>query len=182
MNGCGPATAHWATGYVSGVFDLFHIGHLNVIVQARPHCDRLVVGVASDRVVREVKGHEPVIPLQERVDIVRGLRDVDEVIVDEYVDKFDTWKHQLRYDVIFKGDDWKGTPKGDRLEAELATVGAAICFFPYTRHTSSTLLRSVLSALANTPVHLLPEGGAEADPGLGPVATAGTRPCPACGR
>lgn len=145
----------WDTGYVSGAFDLFHIGHLNVIMQARAHCDRLVVGVATDRVVREVKGRDPVIPLGERMDIVRGLRDVDDVIVDDNADKFDTWRDQLQFDVLFKGDDWQGTPRGDQLQAKLSQVGATLYFFPYTRHTSSTLLRNVLSTLANTPVHLL---------------------------
>lgn len=161
---------HWRTGYVSGAFDLFHIGHLNVIVQARAHCDRLVVGVATDRVVREMKGHDPVIPLSERVDIVRGLRDVDEVIIDDHADKFETWRTQLPYDVLFKGDDWQGTPRAEVLAAKLAQVGATICFFPYTRHTSSTLLRTVLSALAKTPVDLLPDDGRATAPA-----------CPSCG-
>ncbi|MBK7722519.1 MAG: adenylyltransferase/cytidyltransferase family protein [Austwickia sp.] len=145
---------YWETGYVSGAFDLFHIGHLNVIMQARAHCRRLVVGVATDRVVREMKGRDPVIPLAERREIVAGLRDVDEVIVDDHVDKFDTWR-ELRYDVLFKGDDWQGTERARLLAERLEPVGSTIWFFPYTRHTSSTLLRSVLSSLAQTPVHLL---------------------------
>lgn len=138
-------------GYVSGVFDLFHVGHLNVIMQARAKCDRLIVGAVTDEVVTEIKGRPPVITLEERMAILRSLRDVDEVIADVHRDKFDTWQ-DLHYDVIFKGDDWQNTPKGDKLEADLAAVGARVVYFPYTRHTSSTLLRQVLTQLAHTPV------------------------------
>lgn len=146
------------TGYVSGVFDMFHIGHLNIIMQARRQCDRLIVGVVTDDVVQAVKNRAPVIPFAERVSIVGGLRDVDSVVADTHADKFDTWK-ELRYDVIFKGDDWQGTPKGDKLEADLAGVGAQVHYFPYTTHTSSTLLREVLTNLAATPVQPLPQEG-----------------------
>ena len=141
-------------GYVSGVFDMFHIGHLNIIVSARERCDRLVVGVVTDDVVVAMKGRPPVIPLAERVAILSGLRDVDEVVVDSHADKFDSWR-ELRFDVIFKGDDWQGTPRGRKLEADLGDVGARVEYFPYTRHTSSTLLREVLSKLAHTPVEPL---------------------------
>ncbi len=181
----------WALGYVSGVFDLFHIGHLNVIVQSRALCDRLVVGVVTDDVVRRVKGHDPVIPLSERVDIVRGLRDVDEVIVDPYPDKFDTWRHCLHYDVIFKGDDWQGTERAEQLAADLGGVGAQIHYFSYTSHTSSSLLRTVLSALARTPVEPFPDPpgapvgvppGAPVEVPVAPVggSSSGGR-CQACG-
>lgn len=134
---------------------MFHIGHLNIVLQARTRCDRLVVGVVDDQVVRTAKNKEPVIPLSERLEIVANLRGVDEVVIDRHVDKFDTWK-ELHYDVIFKGDDWKGVPKGNKLEADLATVGARVEYFPYTRHTSSTLLREVLTNLAGAPVDPVP--------------------------
>lgn len=149
------ASARPSVGYVSGVFDMFHIGHLNIIVSARERCDRLIVGVVTDEVVVAMKGRPPVIPLAERVEIVRGLRDVDEVVIDTHVDKFDSWR-ELRFDVIFKGDDWQGTPQGDRLQADLSRVGARLEFFPYTRHTSSSLLREVLTKLARTPVEPMP--------------------------
>lgn len=148
------------TGYVSGVFDMFHIGHLNIIMQARRQCDHLIVGVVTDDVVQAVKNRAPVIPFDERVSIVAGLRDVDAVVADTHADKFDTW-HELHYDVIFKGDDWQGTPKGDKLEADLAEVGASVHYFPYTTHTSSTLLREVLTGLAATPVQPLPQDEAD---------------------
>lgn len=130
-------------GYVPGVFDMFHVGHLNIINSARPHCSELVVGVVSDEVVTEVKGRRPVVPLEERMEVVAAIRGVDRVVVDVQADKFDTW-HELRYDVIFKGDDWARTPKGRKLERDLATVGARVHYFPYTRHTSSTVLRRAL--------------------------------------
>ena len=139
-------------GYVSGVWDMFHIGHLNIIMRARERCDRLVVGVVTDEVVVAMKGHAPVIPVAERLDIVRGLRDVDDVLVDPYVDRVDSWRHLVRFDVLFKGDDWAGTPRGESLARRLAEVGARMEFFPYTAHTSSSLLRDVLTRLANTPV------------------------------
>lgn len=130
-------------GYVPGVFDMFHVGHLNIIRNARPHCDRLVVGVVDDETVFRIKGKHPVIPLSERIELLAALRDVDDVVVDRHADKFDSWR-ELGYDVIFKGDDWRGTPKGTRLEADLARVGARVHYFPYTRHTSSTILRRAL--------------------------------------
>lgn len=133
-------------GYVPGVFDMFHVGHLNIVRAARRECDYLIVGVVSDEVVERVKGRPPIVPLAERMEIVGALRDVDEVVIDEHADKFDAWR-ELHYDVIFKGDDWRGTPKGDKLARDLATVGARIHYFPYTRHTSSTSLRRALDDL-----------------------------------
>lgn len=129
------------TGYASGVFDLFHIGHLNVIERARRECDRLIVGVASDEYVLDAKGRLPVIPYEERLAIVTALRAVDVAVVDESEDKTLAWR-QNRFDVIFKGDDWRGTPKGERLESAMRSVGAEVVYFPYTLHTSSRILRA----------------------------------------
>jgi glycerol-3-phosphate cytidylyltransferase len=140
-------------GYVPGVFDMFHVGHLNLISSARPFCDHLIVGVVTDEVVEAVKGKSPVIPLRERMEIVGALRDVDEVVIDVHSDKFQSWQ-DLRYDVIFKGDDWKDTPRGMKLEADLDAVGARVHYFPYTRHTSSTMLRDVLGVLSDEVVAL----------------------------
>lgn len=132
-------------GYVSGVFDMFHIGHLNIIRRARMHCDYLIAGVVTDDVVERAKGKPPIVPLEERMAIVAALRDVDEVIIDHHVDKFDTWR-ELHYDRIFKGDDWKGTERANRLELDLRGVGSAVVYFPYTAHTSSTQLRRFIDA------------------------------------
>lgn len=136
-------TAPFAVGYASGVFDMFHIGHLNLLRRAREQCDRLVVGVASDEYVLALKGRQPVVPLSERLEIVQSLRFVDEVIVDRSEDKRVAW-HERNFDAIFKGDDWRGTAKGDRLEAAMAEVGATVVYFPYTLHTSSSRLRGFI--------------------------------------
>jgi glycerol-3-phosphate cytidylyltransferase len=130
-------------GYVPGAYDMFHVGHLNIIRNASRECDRLIAGVVTDEVVEAVKGRPPVVPLDERMEIVGALRFVDEVVIDEYADKFEMWK-LLQFDVLFKGDDWKDTPKGDALEVALGSVGASVLYFPYTRHTSSSLLRSYI--------------------------------------
>lgn len=163
-----PVRATPGLGYVSGVFDLFHIGHLNIIMRARRQCERLVVGVVTDEVVRQVKGRPPVVPLAERLALLRGLRDVDGVIVDQHRNKFDTWRYQLPYQVLFKGDDWQGSERADRLAADLEPVGARIEYFPYTSQTSSSLLREVLTQLARAPVALSPRPD-------------GQDACPTCG-
>ena len=133
-------------GYAAGGFDLFHVGHLNVLRHAREHCDVLIAGVVSDEMLREVKGVEPVIPTLERVEIVRSIRWVDRVHVETVPDKLDTWR-EVRFTHFFKGDDWRGTERGRRLELEFAQVGVEIVYFPYTAHTSSTALRRALSQL-----------------------------------
>jgi glycerol-3-phosphate cytidylyltransferase len=92
------------------------------------------------------KGRKPVVPLIERLEIVRSVRFVDAAFVETVPDKLETWE-QVRFDVIFKGDDWRGTEKGKRLERDFATVGVEVVYFPYTVHTSSTQLRRALDAL-----------------------------------
>ncbi|MFX4294450.1 adenylyltransferase/cytidyltransferase family protein [Streptomyces bohaiensis] len=134
-------------GYAPGVYDLFHIGHLNILRHARARCDHLVAGVVSDETATGMKGRPPVIPLVERLEIVRSIRFVDAAFVDTSHDKLEMWR-RVRFDVIFKGDDWRGTPKGERLEAAMASVGVEVVYFPYTVHTSSTQLRGALDALA----------------------------------
>jgi glycerol-3-phosphate cytidylyltransferase len=133
-------------GYAPGAYDLFHIGHLNILRHAADHCDVLVAGVVSDEMLVLTKGRAPVVPLAERMEIVRALRFVDDVHAEVVPDKLDTWR-QVRFDVIFKGDDWRGTPKGERLERDFATVGVEVRYFPYTMHTSSTMLRRALSRI-----------------------------------
>jgi glycerol-3-phosphate cytidylyltransferase len=92
------------------------------------------------------KGRLPVVPLAERMEIVRNLRFVDDVHAEVVPDKIDTWR-DVRFDVIFKGDDWRGTAKGDKLERDFAAVGVNVHYFPYTMHTSSTILRKALAAI-----------------------------------
>ena len=131
-------------GYVPGAWDMFHIGHLNILLRARQHCDRLVVGVVTDEALFAAKAKHPVIPLAERIEVVRHLNMVDDVVVDFSANKLEVWD-RIRFDVLFKGDDWRGTAKGRKLEADMATVGVQVHYFPYTVHTSSTLLRSFLT-------------------------------------
>ena len=133
-------------GYAPGAYDLFHVGHLNVLRRAAEHCDQLVAGVVSDEMLLLTKGRAPVVPLAERMEIVGNLRCVDSVHAETVLDKIDTWR-EVGFDVIFKGDDWRGTPKGDKLEADFAAVGVRVHYFPYTMHTSSTLLRKALAAI-----------------------------------
>ncbi|MBA8792665.1 glycerol-3-phosphate cytidylyltransferase [Friedmanniella endophytica] len=131
-------------GYVPGAWDMFHVGHLNILLRSREQCDRLVVGVVTDEVLLAAKGKAPVVPLAERMDVVAAFDLVDEVVVDYSSNKIEAWQ-RVGFDVLFKGDDWRGTPKGDRLEREMASVGARLAYFPYTVHTSSTILREMIS-------------------------------------
>jgi glycerol-3-phosphate cytidylyltransferase len=132
-------------GYVPGAWDMFHIGHLNILRRARERCDYLIAGVVLDEVLEMAKGRLPVVPHAERLEIVGAMDCVDEAITDTSSDKFVMWE-QIRFDVLFKGDDWKGTPKGNRLEASLGAVGVPVVYFPYTVHTSSTMIRHLISA------------------------------------
>jgi glycerol-3-phosphate cytidylyltransferase len=134
------------TGYAPGAYDLFHIGHLNLLRHAAEQCDHLIAGVVSDEMLVLTKGRAPVIPLAERMEIVGSLRIVDEVHAEVVPDKIDTWR-EVGFDVIFKGDDWRGTEKGLRLERDFAAVGVEVRYFPYTVRTSSTALRRALVAL-----------------------------------
>jgi glycerol-3-phosphate cytidylyltransferase len=133
-------------GYAAGAFDLFHVGHLNILKHARSQCDYLIAGVVSDEMLRLTKGITPVVPLAERLEIVSHISYVDEAVAEVVPDKLETWK-ALQFDVFFKGDDWKGTEKGLRLEREFAKVGVDVVYFPYTVSTSSTALRRALELL-----------------------------------
>ena len=134
-------------GYAAGAFDLFHVGHLNILRHAKNHCDVLIAGVVSDEMLRAVKGVEAVIPTQERVEIVRSIRFVDDVHVETVPDKLETWR-TVGFTHFFKGDDWRGTDKGHALESRFSEVGVELVYFPYTVHTSSTRLRRALDVLS----------------------------------
>ena len=134
-------------GYVPGVFDLFHVGHLNALRQGRSMCDVLVAGVVSDEVCEAAKGIRPTVPLRERLEIVKAIGIVDDAYVELTPDKRDAWR-DVGFHKIFKGDDWLHTPKGDRLERLMAEVGVEVVYFPYTVHTSSTALRAHLARAA----------------------------------
>src|SRR5262249_30749998 len=110
-------------------------------------CDYLVAGVVSDEMAERAKGRRPVIPLVERLEIVRSVRYVDAAFVETVPDKLETWQ-QVRFDVLFKGDDWRGTATGEKLESDFATVGVRVVYSPYTVHTSSPQRRRALDALS----------------------------------
>jgi glycerol-3-phosphate cytidylyltransferase len=134
-------------GYAAGAFDLFHVGHLNILRQARSQCDYLIAGVVSDEMLIMTKGSAPVVPLEERLEIVRHITFVDEAVAETVPDKLDTWR-TIGFDVFFKGDDWRGTALGMRLDQRFAEVGVEVVYFPYTVHTSSTALRRALEAFS----------------------------------
>jgi glycerol-3-phosphate cytidylyltransferase len=142
-------------GYAPGVYDLFHVGHLNILKHAKAHCDVLIAGVVSDEMCLLAKGVEPFVPAAERLEIVRHIDLVDAVHVEVVPDKLETWK-QLRFHRIFKGDDWRGTPKGEKLERDFASVGVEVVYFPYTVHTSSSKLRRALSVVSAQGAESLP--------------------------
>lgn len=128
-------------GYTTGVFDLFHVGHLNLLKKARAQCDHLIVGVTTDELSLMRKGKRPVIPLEERMAIIAELRCVDQVVPQEDMDKYAAWE-RLRFHRMFVGDDWKGHPKWTEMEQRFARIGVEIVYFPYTRHISTSYLRS----------------------------------------
>lgn len=132
-------------GYTSGVYDLFHIGHLNLLQNAKGMCDKLIVGVTTDELV-SYKNKKAVIPHNERMEIVRAIRYVDSVILQEDMDKFEMWK-KLKFDIMFVGDDWFNTPKWGEIEKKFKEVGVRIVYFPYTKGTSSTLINETLTNL-----------------------------------
>ena len=133
-------------GYAAGAFDLFHIGHLNLLKHARSACDFLIAGVVSDDMLTSNKGITPVISEAERLEIVSQIKYVDRAVLESVPDKLDVWR-DLRFDIFFKGDDWRGTEKGRRLEERFAAVGVEVVYFPYTATTSSTKLRAALASM-----------------------------------
>ena len=126
-------------GYTTGVFDMFHIGHLNILKKAKENCDYLIVGVSTDENVLAYKHKKPIIPFAERVAIVESIKYVDKVVPQENMDKFAAWQ-RLHFNKLFHGNDWKGSAMYDEVEEKLKSVGVEIVYFQYTQGTSSTLL------------------------------------------
>lgn len=139
-------TKKYKIGYTTGVFDLFHIGHLNILKKSKELCEYLIVGVSTDELVSSYKHKTPAIPFKERVAIVESIRYVDKVVPQETRDKMAAyWQH--KFDVMFVGDDWRGNELFTKIEAELRQNGSDVVYFPYTQHTSSTLLIKALECL-----------------------------------
>jgi glycerol-3-phosphate cytidylyltransferase len=130
-------------GYTTGVFDLFHVGHLNIIKRAKKSCDKLVVGVTTDKLTEKRKGKKPIIPFEERVRILEEMRSVDKVVPQEEINELRDQK-KIKFDIIFKGSDWEGTKRWKNLEKEFKKRGVEVKYFPYTKTTSSTLLNKLI--------------------------------------
>lgn len=131
----------YKVGYTTGVFDLFHIGHLNILKRAKEKCDYLIVGVSTDELVQQYKNKTPVIPFEERKAIVEAIRYVDRVVIQENMNKLDAWK-ELKFDVMFHGDDWKNSPMYNEIQKEFQLHGIDIVFLPHTAGVSSTEISS----------------------------------------
>ena len=130
-------------GYTAGVYDMFHIGHLNVIHRAKQQCDYLIVGVSTDELVQADKGKTPVIPFEERVQIISALRDVDKVVPQYDKNKVGAWE-RYHFDKMFVGADWQGTPQWQRFEEQFRPLGVEIVYLPHTDGISSTQLTGVI--------------------------------------
>ena len=132
-------------GYTTGVFDLFHIGHLNLLRNARSLCDRLIVGVTTDELV-SYKHKSSVIPFNERIEIVRSCRYVDVAVAQSSLDKVEA-HNSLKFDILFVGDDWLGDERWIEWTALLELRRAKVIFLPYTQTTSSSLINDVLLSI-----------------------------------
>lgn len=131
-------------GYTTGVFDMFHIGHLNIIKRAKDQCDYLIVGVSTDELVQHDKNKSPIIPYADRCAIVESIKYVDKVVPQPDKNKFAAWE-RYHFNKMFVGSDWKGTEAWNRFEAQLAPVGVEIIYLDHTEGISSTILRDKLN-------------------------------------
>lgn len=136
-------------GYTAGVYDLFHIGHLNLLKNAKGMCDKLIVGVTTDDLVT-YKGKHAMIPFEDRLEIVRSIKYVDAVVPQSDMDKLTMCK-KLRASYLFVGDDWYATEKWNEYEIECAEIGIKIIYFPYTKGISSTLISKTLGQVRDNP-------------------------------
>lgn len=132
----------YKVGYTTGVYDMFHVGHLNLLKRAKEMCDYLIVGVTTDELT-SYKNKKAVIPFEDRMQIVQAVRYVDEAVPQVNMDKMAAWE-KYHFDAMFVGDDWKGTEKWNRLEEDFRKVGVDIVYFEYTKKISSTMLREQL--------------------------------------
>lgn len=131
-------------GYTTGVFDMFHVGHLNVLKRAKEMCDYLIVGVSTDEVVKNYKNKTPIIKYEDRIKIVEAIKYVDKVVPQHSMDKLEAWK-LYGFNAVFHGDDWKGTTMYNEIEKKLKEVGVDLVFVPHTEGVSSTLIRGKIN-------------------------------------
>lgn len=128
-------------GYTQGTYDMFHIGHLNLLRQAKEQCERLIVGINSDKLVQEYKNKTPIVNEQDRMEIVKELRCVDDVLLCDTLKKTTMWQ-KIHFDAIFIGNDWKGNARWQQTERDLAPLGADVVYLKHTDGISSSLLRT----------------------------------------
>lgn len=131
-------------GYTTGVYDMFHIGHLNILRRAKEQCDYLIVGVSTDQLVEKDKNKTPIIPFENRCAIVEAIKYVDRVVPQENKNKIGAWE-KLHFNKMFVGSDWQGTPQWQRFEEQFRPLGVEIVYLPHTEGISSTMLRSIIS-------------------------------------
>lgn len=130
-------------GYTTGVYDMFHIGHLNILRRAKEQCDFLIVGVSTDELVQKDKHKTPIISFSERFEIIKELRCVDMVVPQYNKDKMEAW-NMHHFDKMFVGSDWKGTPQWKHFEEQFKPLGVEIVYLPHTDGISSTILTEVV--------------------------------------
>lgn len=136
----------YRVGYTTGVYDMFHIGHLNILQKAKEQCDYLIVGVSTDEVVESYKHKMPIIPFNERIAIVSALKCVDQAVPQTSMNKMEAWE-KLHFDALFHGSDWKGSDMYNKMIDEFKEVGVDVVFLPHTEGVSSTLLLDVLNKM-----------------------------------
>lgn len=130
----------YKVGYTDGVYDLFHVGHLNMIQTAKKYCEYLIVGVHGDDVVAGYKGRKPIINENDRKRIIESIKGVDRAEINRFRDKLKLWE-LYHFDVIFMGDDWKGTERWNHFEKVLAEINVDVVYVPYTKGISTTDIR-----------------------------------------
>ncbi len=133
-------------GYTTGVYDMFHVGHLNILRRAKEQCDYLIVGISTDDLVRRDKNKIPIIPFAERAEIVSAIKYVDEVVPQPDKNKLAAWE-KYKFDKMFVGSDWQGTSQWKAFEEQFAPLGVEIVYLPHTDGISSTILSEKLRNL-----------------------------------
>ena len=131
-------------GYTSGVFDLFHVGHVKILKRAKSLCDKLIVGVSTNKLVKKYKNKQPIIPYAERVEIIKNSKFVDLVVPQNSLDKIQNYR-KLKFDIMFVGDDWYATKKWRLIDQKFRKLGVKIVYLPYTKKTSSTKINKILN-------------------------------------
>jgi len=131
-------------GYTCGVYDMFHVGHLNLLRSAKSMCDHLIVAVSTDELIQSNKNKKPVIPFDSRIEIIKSIRYVDTAIPQSNIDKYAAYE-KLKFNTLFVGDDWKGSDSWNVYEEKFKTVGVNIIYFPYTQCISSSKLRKIVN-------------------------------------